>query len=245
MSDINSNIRNPINLLVINLATRSDRRSAMQHRLEKIILEPKFVKAIEPKDLHTNQETYLRKTAECVWLSHKECLRLASESSCPTLILEDDAILQLDNAKLLYLIKQIEDNKIDFLQIGFLHLNSAESISILIRNIYNLVLKFQLAPKIFEHFGFKEVTRSEKQHWRKNMPWNFVVNDIRYGAHCYLVTPEFATKMLALNSPAFLSADDFYVALGKMKTFKMVRLSRSRSGQDESPSSFNARYVLE
>jgi len=244
LSDYSSNRRNQFNVFVINLVTRSDRKSEIYGRLEKIGLLPKFITAIEPKDLVAHQETYLSETAECVWRSHNACLRLASESDVPTLILEDDAILRFSKKDITNLLKQMNKNRIDFLQIGFLNLHLADTLSIYSRNIYNFILKRQLAPKVFERFGFKEVMRAQNQKWRQDLPSNFVINDIRYGAHCYIVTPNFAKKMLDLNSPAFLSADDFYVALGKMKSFKMIRLSKSLSSQDDSISSFKKRFVL-
>jgi len=231
--------------LVINLGSRADRRVVMASRLAHAEIKFDFLIAVEPKDLTETDFFYLNDVTTCVWKSHKETLSLAFKSSLPTLILEDDAVLAIRNDEIAHLISQMELHDIDFLQLGYLGLNVGETFSIKLRNAYDLITRRSLAPKFFGFFGFKEVERGKSQGWRRQLPSEFVLNDVRYGAHCYIVTPDFAGKVLKLNDPAFLSADDFYVALSKMRTFKMARLRKSRSSQDKSPSSFSARYVLE
>lgn len=231
--------------LIINVESRKDRQLEMEKRFKKLNLSFEFIKAIEPSDLVATSQKLLSQTAECVWLSHIKCLHISSKRNHPTLIVEDDATFLLKSHELTALANQMSENGIDFIQIGYLNLNLAEGIAIRIRNLYNFFTKKNLAPRFLKLFGFKEVERSASQGWRRNLPNNFVVNDVRYGAHCYLVSPNFAKSMLELNSPAFLAADDFYVALSRMKTFRMVRLAKSLSGQDGSPSSFSQRYLAE
>jgi len=231
--------------LVINLSSRADRRAVMASRLAKAEINFDFFFAVEPKDLTENDFVYLNDVTTCVWKSHKETLSRASKSSLPTLILEDDAVLAIGYEEIAHLVSQMELHDIDFLQLGYLRLNIGETLSIEARNAYDLITRSSLAPRFFGLFGFKEVERVKGQSWRRRLPFEFVLNDVRYGAHCYIVAPDFAGKVLKLNDPAFLSADDFYVALSKMRTFKMARLRKSRCSQDSSPSSFSKRYILE
>jgi GR25 family glycosyltransferase involved in LPS biosynthesis len=170
---------------------------------------------------------------------------MAALSSSPTLVLEDDAILNFDISQIEFFSSIMTEHEIDFLQVGYLKINLAEGALIELKNWYSFFTRTAIAASFFNLFGFKEVGRAKGQIWRGYLPKNFIVNDVRFGAHCYLITPKFASKILALNSPAFLPADDFYVALSRAKSFKMIRLRRSLSQQDASISSFSKRFLLE
>jgi GR25 family glycosyltransferase involved in LPS biosynthesis len=231
--------------LVINVSSRVDRRKSISSHLENLRIPFRFFKAIEPNELAESSQIYLSKIAECVWNSHLGCLRIASATSYPTLIIEDDAIIKIGNSSILKYVELMNLHNLDFIQIGYLNLNVLEAFSIKLRNAYNFMIKYSVAQSFLEMFGFKEIGRARTQVWRSELPGQFVVNDIRYGAHCYLVSPKFALSVLSLNSPPFLAADDFFVALSKMKTFRMIRLTKSLSSQDNSPSSFQERYLLE
>jgi len=231
-------------VLVINVASDNARRISMSERLRQRNIDFRFVRAIEAKNITNSEPRFLTSTAQAVWQSHLKCLLMAAEFSTPTLILEDDAILSFDEAKVKTLVALMNSERIDFIQLGFLDINLAGRFSIKLRNLYSYFTRNSFLPSLFLIFGFKEVGRASSQSWRKKLPNDFVVNDVRFGAHCYLVSPEFAKKMLSLNSPAFLPADDFFVALSRAKSFKMIRLKKSYSAQDDSPSAFSSRFLL-
>jgi hypothetical protein len=161
------------------------------------------------------------------------------------LILEDDAIIEFDGAYLARVILNMRTYDIDFLQLGYLKLNGFEYCSILIRNLYSFFVSRGLFAQLFSWLGLAEVRRVKNQKWLRLIPRNYVLNDIRYGAHCYVVSPSFSRKVLKLNDPPFLAADDLYVSLSKMKSFKMFRLSKSLSRQGSYVSSFVKRYGIE
>ena len=216
----------------------------MTTRLKDINITCRFIQAVEPSDLIKNRKLFLTETAESVWLSHRKCLEIAATWDTPTLILEDDAILNFDISQIELFSSIMSEHEIDFLQVGYLKINLAEGALIQLKNWYSFFTRTALAAKFFNLFGFKEVGRAKGQIWRGYLPKNFIVNDVRFGAHCYLITPKFANQILVLNSPAFLPADDFYVALSRAKSFKMIRLRKSFSQQDASPSSFSKRFLL-
>jgi GR25 family glycosyltransferase involved in LPS biosynthesis len=234
-----------IRTLVINVASNSARRDSMSERLLHKGISFTFVEAIESKDVIPTDSRFLTSTAEAVWKSHLKCLSIAAEYSSPTLILEDDAILYFDEKSLQEIVDTMLSKNLDFIQLGYLGINLAERLSIEVRNLYAFFTRNSLLSTFFTIFGFKEVQRARSQTWRKMLPSNFVVNDIRFGAHCYLVTPQFAKKILLLNSPAFLPADDFFVSLSRAKAFKMIRLKKSCAAQDNSPSAFSTRFLLQ
>jgi hypothetical protein len=58
-------------------------------------------------------------------------------------------------------------------------------------------------------------------------PKGFVIDDCQPGAHFYLVRRSFCLSISALNDPQFLSIDDFFTALSRMRTFKMLRVKKN------------------
>jgi GR25 family glycosyltransferase involved in LPS biosynthesis len=216
----------------------------MIKRLDAKGMTHEIIRAVEPDQSSAFESQFLTETAKAVWLSHQKCLNAAALRDTPTLILEDDAILDFDISQIEKLSLQMTQYELDLIQVGFLRINLAEALSIQLRNWYGFFTRNALAADFFKLFGFKEVGRARGQNWRSSLPKNFIVNDVRFGAHCYLVTPKFANRILKLNNPAFLPADDFYVALCRAKSFKMIRLRKSLSRQDSSPSSFSKRFLL-
>ena len=235
---------NNFQTLVINVKSRNDRRGSISSRLEAKGMLFKIIQAVEPRKFSYIETQFLNETAGAVWLSHRKCLEAAALNNTPTLILEDDAILDFEVSQIESISAIMNSQGIDFVQIGYLKINLAESVSIKLRNLYGFFTRNALAADFFKLFGFKEVGRAKNQSWRTSLPTSFIVNDIRFGAHCYLVSPKFAGQILTLNSPAFLPADDFYVALSRAKSFKMIRLRKSFSQQDGSASSFSKRFLL-
>ena len=230
--------------LVINVHSNTVRRRNISSRLQQRNITFDFVQAVEPLNPKLDSTEYLTDIAKAVWLSHRKCLEVAASESRPTLIMEDDAILNFDVTTINRLSDALTDFEIAFIQIGYLRINLAEGVSIMLRNFYGYFTRNALAANLFGLFGFLEVSRAKDQIWRNSLPKDFIVNDVRYGAHCYLVSPKFASKMLALNDPPFLPADDFYVALSRAKSFKMIRIKKSLCEQDGSQSSFRKRFLL-
>jgi len=230
--------------LVINVLSNDVRRTNMVKRLRRAGINFEFVRAVETLDISENECSFLTRTAEAVWRSHVLCIEIASKSNSPTLILEDDAIPFFDKKTIQKLLDVMKTEDLDFIQLGFLSINLSERVSIRCRNLYSYFTRNNLFPSFFRIFGFKEVGRASKQQWRKRIPLDFIVNDIRYGAHSYIISSKFAGKILPLNSPAFLPADDFFVALSRAKSFKMIRLRNSCSSQDNTASAFIDRFRL-
>jgi hypothetical protein len=71
----------------------------------------------------------------------------------------------------------------------------------------------------------------------QNVPSGFVSDDVRSGAHAYIVSRNFAKILISLNEPAFLTVDGLYSALAWDKYFRMIRVRHSLIDQSNSPSS--------
>jgi GR25 family glycosyltransferase involved in LPS biosynthesis len=234
-----------INCLVINLVSNVERRLKISETLNLLGIQFEIVPAVTLDTTTLPNLGNMNPTAVAVWESHLNCLKEVSENGAYSLILEDDAVLSFDHVYLDKTITTMQKHEIDFLQIGYLRINGFQYFSILMRNLYNFFVTKGLFAQFFSKVGLAEVKRVKNQKWLRHIPRNYILNDIRYGAHCYVVSPSFSAKILNLNNPPFLAADDFYVALSKMKSFKMFRLSKSLSKQDFYTSSFNKRYGIE
>lgn len=225
-------------IFVINLPDATDRLNLISGHLDLLGLKFEVVRGFVPADLNTPKISNITPTADAVWHSHRACAKLVADNNRPALILEDDAALRVKKDDILKMLEDMEEHDIDLIQIGFLTLNFFDGISIWARNLYNFFVRNTIFSNIFKIFGLREVERSKLQFWRKTIPPHYIVNDIRYGGQAYLMSPRFASVVLELNSPTFLSLDEFFVSLGKMKSFRMVRLKHSRARQTGSRSSF-------
>jgi hypothetical protein len=77
---------------------------------------------------------------------------------------------------------------------------------------------------------------------QRGIPFDFVLNDIRAGAHCYLINRKFAEFALGINTPIFLSTDLLYMSLGHMRSLNMSRVRKNMVSQSNSPSSVTERF---
>jgi|GEM_PF-6974559 len=228
-----------LDVFVINLPSATDRLSLISERLDLLGLSFQVVRGYVPADLNTPKISNITPTSDAIWHSHRACAKLVAQNDRPALILEDDAVLEVKVEVLIKMLEDMKENDLDLIQVGFLTLNIFDGISIVSRNLYNFFVRNTIFVNIFRMFGLREVERSKKQFWRKKIPSKYVVNDIRYGGHAYFISPRFASAVLELNSPSFLSLDDFFVSLSKMKSFRMVRLKHSRARQLGDLSSFS------
>ena len=58
-------------------------------------------------------------------------------------------------------------------------------------------------------------------------PEGIIESDSLPGAHFYMVSRKFAKEVTSLNNPQYLSIDDFFSALSKMRAFRMGRTRKS------------------
>ena len=228
-----------LDVFVISLPSATDRLSLISCHLDLLGLKFEVVRGYVPEDLNTPKISNITPTTNAVWHSHRACAKLVADNYKPALILEDDAGLRVKKDDLLKMLEDMEEYDLDLIQVGFLTLNIFDGISVLARNLYSFFVRNTIFANFFWIFGLKEVQRSKRQFWRKKIPPQYVVNDIRYGGQAYFISPRFASVVLELNRPTFLSVDDFFVSLSKMKSFRMVRLKHSRARQIGNLSSFS------
>jgi GR25 family glycosyltransferase involved in LPS biosynthesis len=231
-------------VLVINVLERTDRLQGIEAHLNSLDIDFEIVKAVDKYELRESENNFLPIDIERIWRSHLKCLEIASKYHNEyTMIVEDDANLAFDSIELASIVSEISKIDIGFLQIGFLKLNPIDSLSILSRNIYDSLIRKGWLEGILKRFGFLEMSRALNQPWRKQIPDRYILNDVRYGAHCYLINSKLAQKFLMANNPPFLSIDDFFVSISRMKSFRMCRLRKSLAEQNNSPTSVTKRFL--
>jgi hypothetical protein len=90
------------------------------------------------------------------------------------------------------------------------------------------------ALPVFERLLIKE---------QEGVPWGVVPNNIRAGGQSYIVSRNFARASSEMNTPVFNTTDCFYISLGDVRTFRMLRTRKNFVKQTKSSTSVNQRYV--
>lgn len=226
---------------VINLESRTDRWADVIAQKKELGLEIQKVSAVNVESVVASP--YVKRVIAATWQSHQKAMHefLASDEEY-ALIMEDDFLLSSRwRFEIVNLSKTLGA---DFLQVGFLITNIVDRIQITLNGIFDFFIKIlykaaKLSGLMGNFLGNRLLIREQS-----GIPFNIVCNDIRPGAHAYIVSRNFAQAVLKINSPEFLSADAVYMSMGWMRSFKILRLRRSVISQSNSESSINERFLL-
>jgi GR25 family glycosyltransferase involved in LPS biosynthesis len=214
-----------IPLYVINLEKDADRWESVLEETEDSFFNTFRVDAINARDLP--DPDFVSSGVRAAWLSHLKAMRDFLESDADfALIAEDDFhISSLDE-----LASHLENLKAfnwDMVQFGFLKPGIDTKIKILIADTENLI--FRLLGRLSRLPLLSSKSFSSRMRVKQSLetPLGFVVDDCQPGAHFYLVRRSFCRSISKLNDPQFLSIDDFYMSLSRMRTFTMLRVKRN------------------
>jgi hypothetical protein len=215
----------PIQLYVINLDRDADRWESVLKESAYSSLETHRIKAIDAKDLPS--ENFVSPGVHATWLSHIQAMNIFLESGSEFCLIAEDDFQITNPSKLFSLIETLKTVEWDMVQLGFLKPGMDTKIKILIANIDNRV--FGLLGILSRFPGLAGRSFSSRMRVKQSLatPRGFVIDDCQPGAHFYLVRRSFCQSVSSLNNPQFLSIDDFYTALSKMRTFKMLRVKRN------------------
>lgn len=229
---------------LINLDERRDRLEYAERQLSAVNLEYVRVSAIKATEKFSNQYPYVTPSVAAIWLSHLSALReFLGTDETHALVLEDDFQIECSKKKLHSVL--LENDCGDFFQIGFLVTNFFDRISLYSNNFWDFSLKV-LEKYSRSRFPFANYLSSKYLvYGKKNVKISTVCNDIRAGAHAYIISREFAERVLEFNQPVLFSTDQFFISLSKMHTFRMLRLRRSIIGQTNSISSVQSRFITQ
>jgi hypothetical protein len=221
-------------IFLINLDSRLDRLADSQIQAKKNNFKFIRVPAITPPE-SLPDGTLISPPAYACLQSHLMSLKafLSTEHS-HALILEDDFAVTNNRAFAKFLNYQSYKH-FDFVQLGFLQMGIRHRLDLINLQIENGFLRFlgfilRLSP---------DSSQSKRLRIRRRIgvPFGFIPDDIRSGAHCYVISRKLAEVVLRLNDPAFLTIDSLYGSLTWNHQFKMIRTSNSWVKQTNSQSS--------
>lgn len=214
---------------VINLDSALDRLESFLLINKKHDRITQRVAAVSPINTDLSGNEYVSESVAACWASHQKVFRVFLESNFEyALIQEDDSIMKTVNLQTL--CHTMNTNGIDFVQIGFLYGTLGRKIDVFGRNLWHIVLCFlKVLSESFSPLSDLSLRPTIKEILNGHL--FLVPADIRAGTHAYVVSRHFARNVLAMNSPVIFAADDFYMALSKMRSFAMYRFFLSRSSQ--------------
>jgi GR25 family glycosyltransferase involved in LPS biosynthesis len=219
---------------LINLDVRTDRLLSAQQEFRKLCIPYTRVSAVTPDKLE-NVSIFVKPTVAACWESHVSVFKhMISENVDIALICEDDLVFK--NFKLEKFITAMRELELDILQVGFLYGTIGRKIDVWGRNLLHVLLLGLNFLRNFPGMPSKFRQSPQVQEVSTIFPW-VVPGDFRFGTHCYLITKQAAEEILGIGGFQFLAADDFFIALSKMKHFKISRAINSKCGQSNSPSS--------
>jgi len=211
----------------INLDSDLNRRESILKEAEGFGAEICRVSAVDAKTLTDVDRNFVARGVRAAWLSHIKVMELFLASDADFAIITEDDFHIESSTKLKKSLSLETTFEFDLVQFGFLLPGMDIRVKVLLANLqlsgFSLLAKLGKLP-FFDSMSFLGRMRVREAD---NAPKGFVMYDCQPGAHFYLVSRRFASEITALNSPQFLSIDDFYTALSKMRAFKMARLRKS------------------
>lgn len=215
----------PIHLYVINLDRDVDRWNSVLKESSHSFLKTLRVKAIDAHDLPS--QDFVAPGVHAAWLSHLKAMHVFLESGLDFAIIAEDDFHIKRPFDLLSHIKTLSNLDWDMVQFGFLRPGIDTRIKIQIAHVESILFKFLGILSRIPGFTRRKFFSRMRVRQSLTTPRGFIIDDCQPGAHFYLVTRSFCQSISTLNDPQFLSIDDFYTALSRMRTFRMLRVKRN------------------
>lgn len=223
---------------IINLTSRPDRKKHAIDQVSKFQLNSIFLEAVSVEELGPKNLGFLSPPAFACWQSHIKAFEsFLKTEDLRVAVFEDDFRIK-DFNTLESLIQRIDLADIGIVQIGFLANNYREKIDIVLKN-FEFVF-FSLISRMCAHNSFFRVRFGNRLRVQRasGVPFGFVPDDLRAGAHAYIISRPAATRIVAdFKEQKALTADGFLIASNWTKPFRTLRVHRSFVGQIDSPSS--------
>ena len=225
-------------IYLINLDERKDRLQESAIQFERADLGFKRISAEKPESAFAND--FLTPTVEACWRSHLKTYQEFLETDYEyALVLEDDFVFNREIDLALYL-KKMRTSNIDLLQIGFLLPGLMNKIRWLFEEIEkNIFRTLYLVSRIKPLRGLSSRMRVHEAGIVKS---ELTLNSFLPGTHAYIINRKLAKSILDANS-FVLSADEFFIALAKMRSHRICRLKFSAISQSNSKPSIEDRFV--
>lgn len=231
-----------MNAYVINLASRPDRWESVLHQRHDLGLEIVRINAVTISDLNLVTERFVAPGVAATWKSHQLAMKTFLESGEEFgLILEDDFLLSKSWKNFnLDIAQQLQT---DFLQIGFLITSPLDFSKYLLDEFWDYFIKILRTMVQFPFLQRLSLLKRLLIAEQQGIPLGVVPNNIRAGGQGYIVSRNFALASAEMNTPVFNTTDCFYISLGDVRTFRMMRTRRNLIRQTNSSTSVTQRYI--
>ncbi len=227
---------------IINLDDAKTRFKVASKQLDEIQLEYLRVPAFDQSRIATEECRYVTQGIAAIWRSHIKAMKLFLESSEDFVVIMEDDFKITNRSAFIKSNSVFLNNNLDLLQIGFL--NTGIDIYFLRKLEHLQFILFRLISSLGRASSFIDARISQRMRIRdirdfsnELVPYSFLP-----GAHCYIISRKLAKEIIEMNDPQFLSTDDFFTALARMRSFRMCRLRSSAVTQNNLPSQVGLRF---
>jgi hypothetical protein len=228
-----------IGVFLINLDDREDRLESSTRQFQELKLPFTRVSAISAKSVE--ESVFLTKPVLACWKSHIKTYSMLIESDLDyALVFEDDFLIKKPKT-FMRLLESLESEKHDLLQIGFLLPGLFTWFRWLFEELEKLI--FFTLGYVFKSLRLVTFSKRLRIVEAKSLALKFTKSSFLPGTHAYLINRKMALTLLSLDSPQ-LSADEFFISLSKMRSFRMTRYWCSLVAQSQSKPSIHDRFVL-
>lgn len=231
------------NVYIINVYSQNDRRESAQQQALDFGFVPFFVEAVTTKDSIDTANHFVSQGVRAVWLSHMKAMKMFLKTKHEFAIIAEDDFKITNPILLRRLLSSKKILDYDFVQFGYLKPGIDTKISIYLFNSQQFFFKLiALVSKLsfLRNLGFANRMRVRDA---RLTPLALVSFNAQPGAHFYLISREFASCVISLNNPQFLSIDDFFSSLARMRSFRMCRTRQSLVSQGNFPSWSGDRFL--
>lgn len=227
-------------IYLINLESRPDRLATATNQLNKLKLDFQRIQAVDGSGLPSNR--FLTSNVFACWQSHILTFEafLRSEAKY-ALILEDDFVI-LQPSSFDRNMNKWTSLEFDLLQIGFLVPGFYNKFRMVFEEIEKLF--FKLLSKIAVITKLHSISSRLRVREAGTTPFWMTASSFLPGTHAYLISRSLASAIVT-EGASNLSADEYFIALAKMRSFKIGRLWKSRVGQNGSQPSIQQRFKIE
>lgn len=228
-----------IGIFLINLDDRKDRLDSSTKQLNAIDLPFVRVSAVPSKNVE--ESIFLTDSVLACWKSHLKTYSILVESDLEyALILEDDFLIK-NPKKFSSFLENLETERHDLLQIGFLLPGIFNRLRWIFEELEKLI--FYFIGFVSSIIGLRSLSQRLRIAEASSASVIYTQSSFLPGTHAYLINRKMASALMSLDSPQF-SADEFFIALSKMRSFRMARFWRSLITQSNSAPSINDRFVI-
>lgn len=229
-------------IAIINLDDAKTRFNAASRQLDEIQLEYLRVPALDKSRIATEECLYVTNGIAAIWRSHLKAMKLFLESSEDFVIIMEDDFRITNRSAFIKSHSVFLDNNLDLLQMGFL--NTGIDVYLLRKLEHLQFILLRLISSLGRAFSFIDARVSQRMRIRdiRNFSNELVPYSFLPGAHCYILSRRIAKEIVEMNDPQFLSTDDFFSALARMRSFRMCRLRSSAVTQSNLPSQVELRF---